>query len=59
MILLAALVNHSVGWHATELHDELELLLLVISGKYWLTSVQLSQDAAKTPDVNFFGVFDS
>ena len=59
MILFAALVNHGVWWHTTELHDELELLLLIISRKYWLTGVQLSQDATKTPDVNFFRVFDS
>lgn len=59
MCLLTTQVNHGLGWHATQLHNELKLLLLIVSWEKWLTGIQLCQNAAKTPDVYLFGILYS
>ena len=52
VILLSTLVNHGFREHAEELHDELKLLLLVISGEERFSCVQLSQDTTERPHVD-------
>lgn len=58
MVLLSTLVNHTLWEHATEFHDELKLLLLVISWEERFTGKEFSKDASKRPDIDFFGVRD-
>lgn len=59
MLFFATFVDHRIWWHSTELHDKLDLFLLVVSWEKWLTCVELSQDASKRPNINFLSVLDS
>jgi len=58
VVLLSALVDHSLRRHPSQLHDKFELLLLVITWEEWLSGVKLCQDAAETPNVDLLAVFD-
>ena len=59
MLLLPTFVNHGLWWHSTKLHNQFDLLLLVIAWEERLASVELSKDAPHGPYVYLFGVFDS
>lgn len=58
VILLPTLVDHALREHAEQLHDELKLLLLVVSREQRLASVELGEDAAERPHVDLLGVSD-
>ena len=59
MLLLATFVDHSLWENSAKLHDELKLLLFIVAREKRFPGVQLGEDAAKRPDVNFFAVLDA
>lgn len=59
MVLLPALVDYLRSRNTAQLHDQLELLLLVISGEQRLSRVELGQNAGEAPDVYLFAVWDA
>jgi hypothetical protein len=56
VVLLSAFVNESGIGNTANLHNELELLLLIVSREDGFSCKELCQNTSQAPDVNFLSV---
>lgn len=47
-----AFVDEIFVWNTKDFHDTGQLLLFILAGENWEPSVQLSQNATQTPDID-------
>lgn len=51
--------NHGSGWDSFDLHDALDLFLLVLACEDWESNVELVQDATERPHIDGWRVSDA